>query len=87
MGFKGWFVGGLVIFVIAFAAVEATSPFGNSKLGDILFLYPVDILLGIILLGSLAFGILRNNDWNGLVAGAIVGMYLVAIFQAIGIIP
>lgn len=50
-------------------------------------LYPVDLLLGIILLESLVLGILRNNDWKGLVSGAIVGIYLAAIFQALGIIP
>ncbi len=86
MGFKGWFIGSLVLFVVAFAAVEYTSPFGPSNLGDILFLYPVDFLLGIIFVGSVLFGLVRNNDWNGLVSGAIAGMYLVAVFQALGVI-
>ncbi len=86
MGFKGWFIGSLILFVVVFAVVEYTSPFGPSNLGDILFLYPVEFVLGMVFAGSLLLGLLRNDDWNGLVAGAIAGLYLIAIYQELAVI-
>ena len=84
------FIGGVVLSMFAFILSDVVSPFRVSRgwLASLLFTSGVSSVLGIVVFAGLLVIALRvGTSWTGLVIGFIVGTYLVALIELIGIIP
>ena len=85
MGFRAGLLMGLVLivgsFILAIYALPSAS--GGLGLGTFLFVPTVGGLCALVLIVGLIAGISRNDEWPGVIVGGIIGLYLVAIFQAI----
>jgi hypothetical protein len=83
VGFKWGFIIGLILFVGSFALVSYASPFPNTNMGEIFFQPGVAGFLALLLVVDVLYGLKTNREWNGLIAGAIIAMYLVSIYGTI----